>query len=100
MAENQNHEHNEANEQDINELLRQLAQSQGEGDSFAMFGRPALDESKVNETLLNEMVEFQKKITEFEKTINDKLTAWEDEYGPEVLQHSSMKAQEIYQSTL
>lgn len=97
MTENQN---NEGQAQDLNELLRQLAETQGEGDAFAMFSRPTLDETKVNETLTNEILETQKQITEFEKSINDKLTAWEEKYGPEVLEHSSLKAQQIIDSAL
>jgi hypothetical protein len=98
MTENQN---NENQGQDLNELLRQLAESQGEGDAFAaMFRRPTLDETKVNETLTNEIVETQKQITEFENSINAKLAAWEEKYGAEVLEHSSLKAQQVINSTL
>lgn len=86
MTENQNP--NDQEGQDINELLRQLAESQGEGDSLFMMGRPPIDESKVDVTLLQEMKEF-------DEIIQNKMRDWESRFSEETLANTAAKLQEL-----
>lgn len=84
MIEKQNTD-GESQGQDINDLIKQLQDSQGEGDALFMFGHPAIDETQVDETLLQEMLEL-------DKTLEAKFIEMESKYDAETLRNTSMKS--------
>ena len=89
MTEQNTNEGNE-NEQRLDELLRQLAESQGEDESFSsfVFGEQSVDESKVDEVLLQEM----KELDEF---VKDKMTDWESRFSEDVLSNTAAKLNQL-----
>lgn len=76
----------------IDELLKQIADTQGEGDSFHMFSQPSVDESKVDESLLQEMIDL-------DNLVHTKMTEWESRFSQEVCMHTSMKVGDIVSKT-
>jgi hypothetical protein len=85
---NTNEGHNQ--EQSIDELLRQLAESQGEGDSFSgfVFGEQQIDETKVDEVLLQEMKEL-------DEIVKTKMNDWESRFDEETLANTAAKLQQL-----
>lgn len=83
MTEQNTNEGNE-NEQRIDDLLRQLAESQGEGDALFMFGQQPFDETKVNEELFQEMKEL-------DEIVKAKMTDWESRFSEDVLSNTAAK---------
>jgi hypothetical protein len=84
MTENQEKQKNENEE--INDLLKHLQESQGEGDSLFMFRQPTIDETQVDEALLQEMVEIDNMVTA-------KIHEWGSRHISEVLRNTSIKHQ-------
>ncbi len=80
MSEKQNENEN------INDLLKQLQESQGEGDRLFMFTQPTIDETQVDQSLLKEMIELDNALTV-------KIHEWESQYNSEVVHNTSMKHQ-------
>ena len=72
------------NNENINDLLKQLAETQGEGEGLLMFDSPRFDESKVDESL------FEKMENLYQKT-KKKMGQWESKYDTETLQITSMQ---------
>lgn len=83
---NTNEGHNQ--EQSIDELLRQLAETQGEGDELFMFGEQPVDESKVDPTLLEEMKEL-------DEIVKAKMEDWESRFDEETLANTAAKLQQL-----
>ena len=83
---NTNEGHNQ--EQSIDELLRQLAESQSEGEGFFMFGEQPVDESKVDSTLLQEMKEL-------DEIVKAKMNDWESRFDEETLANTAAKLQQL-----
>lgn len=65
-------------------MLKELAETQGEGDALFMIGSPILDESKVDESLLKKMENL------YQKTV-EKMGHWNSKYDIETLQTTSMQ---------
>jgi len=83
---NTNEGHNQ--EQSIDELLRQLAETQGEGEGFFMFGEEPVDESKVDPTLLEEMKEL-------DEIVKAKMNDWESRFDEETLANTAAKLRQL-----
>lgn len=86
--ENQNTNEGHNQEQSIDELLRQLAESQNEGEGFFMFGEQPVDESKVDPTLLQEMKEL-------DEIVETKMNDWESRFDKEILANTAAKLQQL-----
>jgi cobalamin biosynthesis Mg chelatase CobN len=87
MTEQNTNEGNE-NEQRLDDLLRQLAESQGEGDALFMFGEQPVDETKVDEVLLQEMIEL-------DEIVKAKMTDWESRFDEDVLANTAAKLNQL-----
>jgi hypothetical protein len=86
--ENQNTNEGHNQEQSIDELLRQLAESQSEGEGFFMFGEQPVDESKVDEVLLQEMKEL-------DEIVKAKMNDWESRFSEDVLSNTAAKLSQL-----